>query len=300
MNKLKEYLFLAHSLLSLAIDCLFVRIYLIYNKKNGNNGLISLRKHKTSDTLFIFGTGSTLLDLSKEQLKEVKINDSMGLNFFCLFDFVPTYYSLEISDSKLKRSNIEKNFKCLDEKSSDYKDTPILLRDLTIIDILNGDYKKILPPKLKDNFYYVRRMNITGRNKKVFRFSLKIISLLRINLLSCSLLSKRASIICAISFAHKIGYKKIVLLGVDLNNTDYFYSADPIYGKKYSFLPEQLQTGVVHATFDSKLSFATIPYVLSELSKFILTSDGVQIFVGSKKSALYPEIPLWKWDSEKK
>jgi len=199
----------------------------------------------------------------------------------------------------LKNSNIKKNFKALEARSQDYHQTPIILRDLKMVDLINGRFKGILPPKLKNNIYCVGRMNVSGRTKKVFAFSLKLISLLKLNLLSSSLLSKRASIICAISFAHKLGYKKVVLLGVDLNNTDYFYSVDPKYAKNKSLMPAQLQSGDIHATYDSKVSFATIPYVLNELNRLILKKDGVKIFVGSKKSALYPEIPFWNWGANR-
>jgi len=300
MNILKKYFFFTYSLFSLLLDCFLDRVYLIFNYKKGKNGLFSLKKYKTSDTLFVFGTGSTLLDLTEEQLQEVRKNDSFGINFFTLFDFIPTYYSIEYSKSTFKKNHNKKIFQCLDERSDDYKNVPILLRDLTIFDMLNGKYKKLLPTKLVDNFYYIRRMNIRGSNKKTFNFTLKIVSLFRINYLASSLLSKRASIICAISFAHKLGYKKIVLLGVDLNNTDYFYFSSSYYRKKYMLLPEQLQTGNVHATFDSKLSFATVPYVLSTLSRSVLQDGNVQIFVGSKKSALYPKTKLWKWKTDKK
>jgi len=297
ISSIKDFFLILHAILSIARDLVIDRIFLIYNKNHGLKSLLSLKKYKNSDTLFIFGTGSSLLDLSLEQLNEVRVHDSLGLNFFCLFDFVPTYYTLELSNSKLKNSNIKKNFKALGARSKDYQQTPIILRDLKMFDLLNGRYKDILPPKLINNFYCVGRMNISGRTKKVFAFSLKLISLLKLNLLSCSLLSKRASIICAISFAHKLGYKKVVLLGVDLNNTDYFYSVDPKYAKNKALLPSQLQSGDIHATYDSKVSFATIPYVLKELNRLILIKDGVKIFVGSKKSALYPEVSFWNWSS---
>ena len=74
---------------------------------------------------------------------------------------------------------------------------------------------------------------------------------------------------------------------------------DPKYAKNKSLMPAQLQSGDIHATYDSKVSFATIPYVLNELNRLILKKDGVKIFVGSKKSALYPEIPFWNWGANR-
>ena len=142
MNSLKIYFFSVYVIFSIIKDYLVDKIFLLYNKRNGKGSLFSLKKYKTSDTLFIFGTGSSLLDLSSDQLNEIKSNDSLGLNYFCLFDFVPTYFTLELSNSKLKNSNIKKNFKALEARSKDYQKTPILLRDLKIFDYLMGALRR--------------------------------------------------------------------------------------------------------------------------------------------------------------
>ena len=108
------------------------------------------------------------------------------------------------------------------------------------------------------------------------------------------LLRKRSSLTVLLSFGFFAGYNKIVLCGVDLNNTKYFYTEDNLYYKKKGVpIPPNKQKGKIHKTIDPSYGDITIDNIIYNLNKLIFEEQNIRLFIGSKKSALYPMLPYY-------
>jgi len=269
-----------------------------WNKKFGLQTFSQIKSMKKSDTLFILGTGSSILDLSFEQFLKISKHDSLGLNFFLLHEFVPNFISLELSDNPIKKSNLYKNLSLISLRKNQLKNSRFIIRDVTIENLLTKKYEDYIPKVFLKKTTLFSRFNLFGRNEKIFDLYLKIIILFKFDKLHYSLLSKRSSVISCIDFAKKLGYRKIVLMGIDLSNCDYFYDQKDNYKKRFPLaFPEKLQSGKVHATHDESINFATTQFIIRQFNKKIFLDKKIEIFVGTKKSALYPDLKLFDWNS---
>ena len=56
--------------------------------------LNQLRSFKTSDRIYILGSGESILDISKQEWDEINSHNSIGFNHWYVHDFEPTFYDL--------------------------------------------------------------------------------------------------------------------------------------------------------------------------------------------------------------
>ena len=122
---------------------------------------------------------------------------------------------------------------------------------------------------------------------------------------------KRASIFMTMSFALLAGYRRIVLCGVDLANTAYFYH-DPRHEARGLPVPPMLpataeelarkytQHGLkmsqvpdpsVHNTIDPALNPLPMDKVIHAFNEEVLKPEGVELYVALPSSKLFPRIP---------
>lgn len=261
-----------------------------YNLKRISELII--QNYKSSDTLFIMGSGSSINKITEEQWDEINENDSMGINFWLIHDFVPTYYMFELS-SKLERESVLIDL--LNKKSSDYKNTLFIIRQID--QIFKKTKKKeldfySLPESIRNNIFIPYEFDIPSINKDNLEKSIQLINKCKINTVKNLLLSKRASLSEAICFGFKMGYKKIILCGVDLNNTKYFYEENSYYKNKLP-IPPNNQNSATHKTLDPNHGSVTIDCVISKINDFLLKPNGINLYIGSKQSALYGMLPFY-------
>ncbi|MFT6323659.1 MAG: hypothetical protein ACJAWO_001214, partial [Halieaceae bacterium] len=84
----------------------------------------SWSNHKTSDTLYVLGSGLSVMDFKAKDWEEVSRHDSFGFNGWVFHDFIPTYYGIEpMANEKVFAWYI----KALQEKSESYKNMPIFV-----------------------------------------------------------------------------------------------------------------------------------------------------------------------------
>ena len=246
---------------------------------------LNIDEYKSSDTLFVMGSGASINEFGDNEWNLIRYNDSIGFNFWLIHEFIPTYYMFEpTKPGELERANVF--FDLLDLRSFDYKNVPIIGK-------YSGDNRLDLsriPECLKNNIY-MSYIKIPGNEKNSFIKAINIMKSLKLYKTSL-LFSMRASISDAIFFGLKMKYKKIVLCGVDLNNIAYFYE-DSKYCNRNIPVPKSVQLGVVHKTIDSTYGELTIDMVIEEINKHLLKPNGVELYIGSQKSALYPMLPYY-------
>ena len=267
-----------------------VRIYRIskYIKSDDLNKLsdLDISKYKSSDTLFVMGSGASINDLGDKEWQIIAESNSIGINFWLIHEFVPTYYMFETVKHNSDRLKVL--FNLLDLKSRDYVNTPFLVKNIESGHLNLSE----IPESLKANLYVPYKIVIPGFRQSTFSRSLNLINILKLHEVSNFLFFKRASISQAISFGLKMKYKEIVLCGVDLNNTQYFYE-DSEYCSKNIPLPEKIQRGSIHRIADPNYGNLTIDIIIDEMNRCLLKANNVRLYIGSKKSALYPMLPYY-------
>ncbi|MEK6477778.1 hypothetical protein WJR50_09600 [Catalinimonas sp. 4WD22] len=253
----------------------------------------NLINYKNSDTLFVLGSGATVNNLSTEDWDTVRNFDSLALNFFLAHPHTPTFLQIELGGPHFSY------FKDLYlKKESTFKKVPIIIS---------------LYEKLKEfPFHYLdyiknpfisspRRFNYFSENdlREIFSWYEKF------KREKDFLFHYRGSLITAISLGTMLNYKRIILLGIDLNSTEYFYD-HPMYHSKevlnlisyrkaqekerYLAIANQLEE--IHPTANKNWvkENMTIDEIIKVYKEEVLDKRNIELYVTNKKSLLYPAL----------
>ena len=259
--------------------------------------------HKTA---FILGSGASINNLSEGNWAEIRQNFSIGLNFSLLQDFVPNAYSAETPDYP-HDPGFEENerallYQILKLRKDDYKDTYLMIRGTAVPKFF---LRNPMAPMLEDRVKMAFSLRFHGdtwetREKYVNNYA----TVMKLNRKAgwfpfpvAPGLS--ASILFLTTLCYLVGFKRVVLCGVDLNDPTYFFE-----------VPRQdsrmVQEGwpappnppmVVHPTFnrDRYKARVNVKDHFLMLKKAIFDSEGFELYSGSPTSALLPEIPFYPW-----
>lgn len=251
---------------------------------------------KQSNTLFILGSGGSINQLDDAAWAEIGAADSIGFNFWPLHDFVPSLYVTEICDVPPGQEANYANYRHLmAARAADYAATPILIKDGERVgeDWLKR-YIEDFPPSLRGNIALSWDWEVPDETPEALAASLRFWS--ACGLLkhpAAPLLRKRASIFYLILLGLRAGYERIVLCGVDLDNSAYFYQPrEAEYAAKGRLIPQPVYAPTtVHKTDNPTLGEMTISVALAVLDREILQPQGVQLAVGLPSSRLHPMLP---------
>lgn len=251
-----------------------------------------LVSYKKSDTLFVLGSGLSINELEAGEWKVINSFDSLGLNFFLAHPHVPTYYHIELGSTHF---TYFKNLYL--DKIEAYKNVPIIIslyEEETTIPHQYLDYIQTPFISFPNRFNRLSEKDLVEVLQWYYNIKKRERSFL---------FHYRSSLITAISLGVLLNYKRIVLTGIDLNSTAYFYD-DPIYDSKhvqnlvtyrktrekerYSAIETQLDT--VHPTANKnwvKVNL-TIDEIIKTYKNEILDRRNISLYVTNKSSLLYP------------
>lgn len=276
----------------------YIQIFINSLKKDGSwLNLRDVNDKKKSDTIFILGSGESVVHYNHKQWDHISKCDSLGFNFWFLHKFIPTYYMFELPRNK---KNLEDFLYNLNLISESYKNTLMFLKEGTKgklnINILPDDMKHRIKVVFNPSLPIINRKQI----KKALLFMHKII-IKNNHYQRLLIFNKRASLFSAVVFAYVTGYKNIVLCGIDLNNTSYFYDKlkNEIEEKGFK-VPNSGQVGNVHRTDDNKFGEVTISSLIQHINEIILKPNNVNLYIGSSESSLskwlinYWDVNEWK------
>ena len=271
------------------------------NQKFGFGEIFSMRKlskFKSSDTLFIMGSGPSICDMNSDQFNHISKHDSFGFTNWTLHDHVPTYYMNEFKfkDEEMIRCAEQELYNLVAKKKL-YKDTALIFRaGSTEFKKINGINKLGLPFK---NIFLALDVGVYGKNKDEFMKSLLFLKKCRILNSQFLLLQKSASLFRVIIFAYKLGYKKIVLCGIDLTGEQYFWEKEiNKYSKKDLIIPilESNRT-LSHKTNNPGKSTGgmIISDIIYATNETLLGPNSIELSVESEQSYFFPKYPIYDW-----
>lgn len=257
---------------------------------------IDFSKKKTSDTVFILATGSSINQYPRTHWETIARHDSIGMNFFMLHDFVPDIYVMENME--------ERHRTLLAMKSEEYADVPLLLKNA--LSNLSPRRVRERVEKMSMNEQAVRSRQYlsldffaAGGDVRTARRAyelMKSLGFFTVKPRFLFLTKRRGSISYIINLAARIGYKEIVLCGVDLNHSEYFYDSKRAQLERSGYpVPPNNHVRDVHLTNDPEWNPVTIKDVIEAINDVVLKPSGIQLYVGHHSSALHPVLPEYPW-----
>ena len=245
---------------------------------------------KKSDTIFIFGSGESVNYLTGGQWDEVKRHNTMAFNYFLVHDFVPDYYEIEIMEpieshrffenlAREKYSNVDMfvNLWHANRRKYDFSQYPYQEK-MWVFPLWK------IPAKSNENF----RKSIRYFNKR--------------KMLNLNIVEHISQTCCVISLAYLLGYKNIVLIGVDLNGTRYFthsnnavYPSNPNYERlniirDIALKLEGKENIKNHGTMIPDIVKKNDAILLSDwisiFNEEVFKPEGIKLFASSEKSKL--------------
>jgi len=250
--------------------------------------LEQLRSRKPdATTAFILGTGASAAQLQPQDLAYIRSQFSVGVNQWILHPTVPDVYAYEVDpDTRLLQMLDREDVK---------KAEPFLffLKPTNPSHVANADY---IPEFLRVRTFVYGRSNIwTRKTNNIGPDSVSVLKSLGISRDGDILLDNGASIARMVALCFLLGFQKIVLVGVDLNNVQYFWHKNPVLIEPLGFKDyETGQKGNTHET----LSTVNRPFPIDKfITKLAISAagEGVHIFIGSEESQLAGSLPIYRF-----
>jgi hypothetical protein len=243
---------------------------------------------KKSDTVFILGSGPSINALPEQKWSTIAKHDSMACNFWLFHNFIPTFYFYEAIG--YRDGKYFEVFRHVAEKRA--QEYAHCIKIVTGLVGLAPKFDLFRPDSWAENLYTVYTIPVAARDELEFTHGLHLARSLRLFRSSRRIrfIFKQASSVTGlISFAVRMGYKQIVLCGVDLHTAEYFYQDPEFYpdGAQVEFQPRSAPLLLI--TPQSWKILTDVAVVL--MKREILEPAGIKIYVENPSSRLWPAIP---------
>lgn len=258
---------------------------------------LDLRRVRSSDTLFVLGSGSSIAKLKKEHFDFISIHDSIGFNFWIAHSFVPDLY-LFYPGGYSSEETFERFISVMKLRSVEYEDVPKIVTDLYR---RNYSFIKRLPKAFTINLYAAERWIAFSRNEAELRSALKRMNKKGYFSLKPSEGQKNrifkygTSLSTTVALGVQMGYRRIVLCGVDLTDSSYFYQDEAAYPFMKGFSGVRTVSPQEPHPTNQRVSelMLTVSETLRAMQRELLDPRGVQLFVQHADSALFPDFPIF-------
>ncbi|MEP3277383.1 MAG: hypothetical protein ABJN26_22510 [Stappiaceae bacterium] len=254
-------------------------------------------KRKTSDTLFILGSGPSINDLSSDDFDFIGKHDSIGFNWWIVHDFVPRFYLFQFPPNR------EKNISDLvTDRRVQYQGIPFVLRG-TLLGAHSEKYLPIIESTFdRDSLYFLNEFPIHSKCEiepaKLIEFTANL-GFFRHNHIPPYFVKWRGSLGLLVSFGYAMGYKKIVLCGIDMNDGtagQHFYDVEHYADARAKYALPGPEEHNIHKMMDVNYSKNTVGTYMGQLNYHVRNRNECQLFVASDQSSLSSVLPLWKFE----
>lgn len=238
-----------------------------------------IQRKPTATTAFILGTGASAAQLSDAKLAHISEQFSIGVNQWVAHPLVPDVYAYESHrDNRL--------LEVLDRPEVREK-CPYLLFLRPKAGEAGAPSLAHLPDFMRAKSFLYGRINLVTRRRA--NIARDVIAVARVS----SILRRRevvidngASIARLLYLCVLMGFREIVLVGVDLNSVEYFWQRNPelIAALKSPKLSTE-QTGLSHETLSTTNRPFSIIHFIDQLSRDKRFKP--RIFIESQNSALF-------------
>lgn len=242
-------------------------------------------KYKKSDTIFILGGAESINEITDEQWRVIERHDSIGMNWWPVHKFVPSFYYTNYPRDNQAFLNFKE---VLDGRLKRFKETVFFISGNRAVQ--RGIHPRVIPALFSERprccFYTYRDPIIMNNDKKFFTAEIFGRSLYY-----------RGGLTLILDLMNMLEYQKIVLLGIDLRNRVHFYDHYPEmqwqFTSGYS-QPVEIKRNQPQSTLDTKNNTKVpVDEYLYAVDKLYFKPNGIKLYVGSPKSVLSPRIPVY-------
>jgi hypothetical protein len=223
-----------------------------------------LRATRTSDTAFVFGSGRSLLDITDDEWGRIAECNTISLREFPRQQWVRADYHL----------TSEVDF--LEEYAQRLRDNPLYADTVFVV---QGGFRAI-----RGNALIGRRLLRPG--SRVFRFHRcgRGVTVPPSRSFSRGLVHGYNSIFDSVNFAYLLGFRRIVLAGVDLYNKEYFWLAAG-EARTYEKTPLRAE--------DPWVAAGPITEMMGDWHD-LFAAEGVELLVLNPRSRLAERLPVYR------
>jgi hypothetical protein len=244
-----------------------------------------LKALKTSSRAFVFGSGSSLNDISVQEWAEIARDNTIGFNAFASQRWVRIDFQLV--RSWREGTNYDRIPACVDEFAAMTMSNP---RCDNAVIIYQDDYSSMFAHSL-----LARRA--LREHTRVFPYHTRTSSALPGLTFADGLTHAMATLCDAVNLGVCLEYKEIVLTGVDLYDSRYFWlPRDKTYALDFETAREVVQdTATRGQRFDEQHNTATngVVALLGTWCQY-LGDRGIRLFVHNPRSLLAQVMPVYR------
>jgi hypothetical protein len=248
---------------------------------------LDLRTIKRSDTLFILASGSSINRISPTRWGVIARHDSIGFNFWPIHPFVPNMFFLETIPPNHAHGMFDVFCSIARRRAKDYAAVTKVVTELRNARAMRFAGSE----EFHGPLYSLRTFPVAASTEAEFAYGM---SYLRSKGLfdpagRIDTVFKQASTLSAlIALGIRMRYRRIVLCGVDLNHSHYFYQDRALYPETASleFSPRYQP----HATNSPMPWRIAIEFVILEMKRQLLDPEGIDLYVENRSSALWPKV----------
>lgn len=251
---------------------------------------------REGEEFFVLGCGASVNEYTPSQWDRIAANRSLGINYWVYHDFAPDFLMFEMM------GNFEPGLETIRQREKDFNATRFIAKG-NYCDLKKyQDYEmrmKMLPESIHKQTFLVKDFPLPGDTDETFAWTLRWLDrrgFFDVKKGGLWLCQKRASVMMAIVLGIKLGFKKIVLCGIDLSNTAYFYDEKDYHAKGYP-MADMGQTGKVHETDATQWGTLKVSDAIFIMQREICAPRGIEITVAAQSSGLYPRIDAFDWSS---
>jgi hypothetical protein len=220
------------------------------------------------------------------------------MNAWVSHSFVPNAYSFEADTIPAPPSvEIETMSAALSSRALSHPETTLLLFRPKRPELLHRMVQ--VPESLKSRAFMYGRHNLLTRTHAALKKDLGPLLVNRLKNLDSSpvLIDNGASVVRMIEVGLFAGFSEIVLLGVDLNSSPYFWEAAdaPQSHRKMRgryHRPQNMEHDTLE-TFDRP--YSTLLFI-EEIAEAAKREFGATVYIGTEGSSLSGKIPDYDWD----
>jgi hypothetical protein len=247
---------------------------------------VDLWQTKSSDTLFVLGSGPSINRISAERWKLIAAHDTVGFTWWLYHSFVPKFYLLEVIEKDGSPEAFDAYLSLAGRRAADYASTVKVAMEFHQPGTQTLDH---LPPAFRKNLFAAYKIEAPARNEDELARALRYLQgrgAFQVTGRFSSLLKYAASLTTMLVFALKLGYKRVVLCGIDLKTPDNFYQDRRFYAESWE--PPVMEHGRSHNT-DVPLPWKVpVTRAVSVIKHQLLDPAGVELYVENEDSALWP------------
>ncbi|MEM7515405.1 MAG: hypothetical protein AAF368_00585 [Planctomycetota bacterium] len=249
---------------------------------------------RNSDRLFILGSGWSINEMDPARLREIAAADTFGFNLWVRHPFVPSLYTVELAnfaENPLGRPVARRIADLLDRRP-EYRSVPIVFSDYEATRRECLDY---YPRWVRESAFSLNTIPAIARNRLELDRSLITLSRMGVFAVGSNLtrvFKYRATLSMLIALGAGLGYREIVLCGIDINDPRYFYQDAETYPDMTNFWSSPRRER--HNTAYASPMQVSIMDVVFGMDEEILKPRGIRLFVENSSSALHPRVPVFR------